>query len=316
MPVRFSKFLVAALALGSAAAAENIGPLELLPSATVSSRGVFLSDLATNRLGGVLPPVQLGAAPPVGRPVFVSRAQVNDLLNRKAPELVCTNWSGADRVKIVRATRVVTDVVIRELLTGALQREAVKDLGELELRLTRPWANVLAPDEPLSVKIVELPTSGVSPNFICRFDLFARDELVGTYQQPLQAKVWREIYVAHSSVLRGQLLREADLALERRDILNNRDYLTALPLDNPYIEFRDNVPAGAQITQRALRLRAIVRRGRQVDAMFRDDSLTIAVRAEALEDGVPGQIVRVRNLQSKREFKGKVQDEQTVVVLF
>jgi flagella basal body P-ring formation protein FlgA len=40
------------------------------------------------------------------------------------------------------------------------------------------------------------------------------------------------------------------------------------------------------------------------------------VKAEALEDGVPGQIVRVRNLQSRREFKGKVQDEQTVLVIF
>jgi flagella basal body P-ring formation protein FlgA len=59
-----------------------------------------------------------------------------------------------------------------------------------------------------------------------------------------------------------------------------------------------------------------VKRGRQVEAMFQDDSLKISVRAEALEDGVPGQIVRLRNLQSRREFKGKVQDEETVLVLF
>lgn len=296
--------------------AENIGPLDLLPQASAGSRGVFLSDLATNREGQVIPPVQLGAAPQIGRPVFLTRAQVNTLLNKKAPDLICTNWGGAERVKISRATRVVNDLVLKELLTETLQREQVKERGELELKFTRAWTAVPVPDEPLSIKIVEMPSSGVSPNFICRFELSAGGETVGTYQQPLQAKVWREIYVAHSNITRGQLLREADVSLEKRDILNNRDYLTALPADDPYIEFRENVPAGTQIVTRAMRLRAIIKRGRQVDAMFKDDALTIAVRAEALEDGVPGQIVRVRNLQSRREFKGKVQDEQTVVVMF
>jgi flagella basal body P-ring formation protein FlgA len=59
-----------------------------------------------------------------------------------------------------------------------------------------------------------------------------------------------------------------------------------------------------------------VKRGRVVDAMLQEDSMTISVKAEALEDGVPGQPIRVRNIHSKREFKGKVQDEQTVLVMF
>jgi flagella basal body P-ring formation protein FlgA len=38
------------------------------------------------------------------------------------------------------------------------------------------------------------------------------------------------------------------------------------------------------------------------------------VKAEAMEDGLPGQIIRVRNSKSKREFRGKVQNESTVIV--
>jgi flagella basal body P-ring formation protein FlgA len=195
----------------------------------------------------------------------------------------------------------------------------VKERGELELRFNRPWNSLVVPDEALTLKIVELPSSGVSPSFVCRFELFAGQESVGTYQQPLGAKIakiWREIYVAQSNLLRGQSLRDADVALERRDIVNNRDYLVELPFENPYVEFRENLQAGRQVTARALRLRAIVKRGRLVDAMVQDEALTVSVKAEALEDGVPGQIVRVRNLRSKREFKGKVQDEQTVMVVF
>jgi flagella basal body P-ring formation protein FlgA len=35
---------------------------------------------------------------------------------------------------------------------------------------------------------------------------------------------------------------------------------------------------------------------------------------EILEDGLPGQTVRIRNLKSKREFRGKVQNEETIHV--
>jgi flagella basal body P-ring formation protein FlgA len=297
-------------------AAEVIGPLQLIPAATAGSEGIFLSDVVTNASEQPLPKIKLAPAPAIGRPTFLSRLQVASLLTQAAPDVVCTNWVGADRIRITRLTRVVNEGILKELLTDAIQREYVKEIGELELRFNRPWKPIAVPDEALSIKITEMPTSGVSPSFICRFEMIAGQEVVGTYQQPLSAKVWKEIFVARSNLTRGQQLRDADIGMERRDIVNNRDYLTELPLENPYVEFRENVQAGTQITARTLRLRAIIKRGRQVDAVAKDEGLTISVRAEALEDGVPGQMVRLRNIRSKREFKGKVLDEQTVVVSF
>jgi flagella basal body P-ring formation protein FlgA len=38
------------------------------------------------------------------------------------------------------------------------------------------------------------------------------------------------------------------------------------------------------------------------------------MKVEVLEDGVPGQVIRIRNPQTRRELRGKVQNEQTVVV--
>ena len=309
-------FLLIVALVSTVFGAEQIGPLELLGSASAGSQGIFLTDVVTNNSDQPLPRLQLAPAPAIGRPVFYSRFQVNAMLAKAAPDLTCTNWTGAERIKVSRAARVVNETLLKELLTDTLQKDHVKERGELELRFNRQWKPVVIPDEPISIKVTELPTSGVSPNFICRFELIAGDENVGTFQQPLGAKVWKEIFVARSNLTRGQPLHDADIGLERRDTLNNRDYLTALPLDDPYVEFRENVPAGTQITARTLRLRAIIKRGRLVDAVAKDDALTISVKAEALEDGVPGQMVRVRNIRSKREFKGKVQDEQTVMVVF
>lgn len=315
--MRIFKCILLAVALAaSVLRAEEIGPLELLSQARAGSHGIFLSDVVTNNSELPLPRILLAPAPAIGRPVYFNRFQVNSMLTKAAPELVCTNWLGADRVKVLRATRVVSEAVLKEMLTELLQNEHVKDRGDLELRFNRQWNPVVVPDETLTLKITEMPSSGVSASFICRFELIAGPEVVGSFQQPLSAKIWKEIFVARSNLLRGQALRDADITLERRDILNNRDYLFSLPLDDPYVEFRENVQAGNQITSRTLRLRAIIKRGRMVDAVAQDEALTISVRAEALEDGVPGQMVRLRNVRSKKEFKGKVKDEQTVVVVF
>ena len=64
----------------------------------------------------------------------------------------------------------------------------------------------------------------------------------------------------------------------------------------------------------SFRQRPVVRRGNVVEAMLEDGNLTISVKVEALEDGIPGQLVRVRNLRTQREFRGKVKNEQTVLV--
>jgi flagellar basal body P-ring formation protein FlgA len=315
--MRILKIFILLLALASSVfGVETIGPLELLPTAMAGTSGIHLEDIVTNKTDQPLPRLLLAPAPAIGRPVFFSRAQISTLLTKAAPDLVCSNWTGADRIRITRAARVVNELTLKDLLTEALQRDVVKDRGDLEIRFNRPWNPIVVPDDTLSVKVTEIPNSGVSPSFICRFELMAGEQLVGTYQQPMGAKIWKEIYVAQSNLPRGQTLRDAEVGLEKRDIVNNRDYLTTLPLEDPYVEFRENVPAGTQITARNLRLRAIIKRGRLVDAVAKDDALTISVKAEALEDGVPGQMVRVRNIRSKREFKGKVQDEQTVVVVF
>ena len=63
-----------------------------------------------------------------------------------------------------------------------------------------------------------------------------------------------------------------------------------------------------------MRLRPVLHRGQIVEALVRDGTLTVSLKVEVLENGLPGQIVRVRNVQSRREFRGKVQNEQTIIV--
>jgi flagella basal body P-ring formation protein FlgA len=279
----------------------------------VDGRGIFLRNVVAPNFTAALPEVRISDAPPFGRAAVYTRAQLNDLLAKAAPELI-PMWSGPERVRVLRRSRAMDETEIRQMLTATLQNDQVRERGELELRFVRPWGPISVPDEPLVLRVVDLPNTGVSGNFIVRCELKAGEEIVGNWQINVNAKIWREVWVARSGLLRGQSLQSADIGQERRDLLACKDALTTLPADMNGFDVAENLSGGTILTARSLKQRPIIKRGKTLDALVQDGALQILVKVEALEDGLPGQIVRVRNLKSRHEFRGKVENEETVSV--
>jgi flagella basal body P-ring formation protein FlgA len=293
----------------------NVGAvLTLLPNAQVDSEGIFLSQVVSPIPDHALPRVRLGDAPALGQAAILTRAQILTVMQKAASELVFTNWAGAERVRIIRLSRTLKEAELKEQLTAVLQRDPVRDRGELELRLVRAWIPVLIPDEPFALKILDLPTAGVSGSFIVRFELVTAHETIGPWQAPVTAKIWRDVWVARSALKRDQLLSEADVVRERRDLLGLREPPLSMAQLDTTVEIAESVPAGLPLYARSVRLRPIVHRGQIVEAQVTDGSMMISLKVEVLENGAPGQLVRVRNSQTKREFRGKVQNEQTILV--
>lgn len=288
--------------------------LSLLPAASVTGEGVFLGQLVADESGQPLPHLRVADAPAVGQSFALTRDQVGALLQKAAPELATTNWVGSDQVRVTRRTRQLGESELKELLTDTLQREHVRQRGELELTFTRPWSAATIPDDSFTLKLLDLPTSGVGANMILRFELRSAGETFGTWSVVTQARVWRDVLMTGGPLKRGQLLTESDVQRERRDLLLTRDAIESLPRVETGLELIENVSAGVVLTARSFRVRPLVLRGQMLDALVQDGALQISTKVELLEDGLPGQFVRVRNLQSRREFRGKVQNENTIIV--
>jgi flagella basal body P-ring formation protein FlgA len=291
--------------------------LTLRAQAHVDSQGVFLAQVVEPGPGAGLPHVRLAEAPAFGQTLVLTRADIQAALRSLLPHATSFTLAGAQQVRVFRRSRLLHESELKALLTDTLQQEHAKDKGQLELRFTRPWSPTPVPDEPLTVRVLDLPSTGFSPHFIVRFELVTARDRLGPWQMPVQARLWREVWVARSLLQPGTPWAEADVARDRRDVLGLREPLLPDPVpaeSGALLELAEAVPAGAAITQRAVRLRSVVRRGQIVEAVLADGALTIRLKAEVLESGAPGQLVRLRNLESKREFKGKVQDAQTVLV--
>ena len=292
--------------------------LQLNATASVDSDGIFLRQLVA--ADAALPELRLGNAPAVGQAVVFRRAQLSELLRTASgdavdhPALVCTNWTGAEAIRVTRRERALGEADLLTMLTAVLQQEYVKDKGELELRLTRPWTERKVPDEPLTLKVLELPNTGVTPSCIVRFELRTAHETVGNWQACVQANIWREAWVARSALKRGDLIADADLARERRDVLMIRDSLADFAAGDPTLEMAEPLQVGTPLLTRSVRVRPVIHRGQLAEARVQDGALQVTLKVEALEDGAPGQTIRARNLLSRRNLTGKVLDEQTILV--
>jgi flagella basal body P-ring formation protein FlgA len=257
----------------------------------------------------------LAPAPPLGQTASLSREQIVELVRKSyVSELLATNWSGATQIRVSRRTRQFTASDLVQLLTAVLQRDYVQDRGNLELRLAQSWTPIRVPDESLTLTVPELPAAGISSAFVVRFELSDAAEQVGSWQQPVQARIWRQVPIAHSLLFRGQSLSDADVTLERRDILVLREALLTYPDPSGTLELKENLSPGQPLLNRSVRLRPAILRGEMVEGVYQDGALSISLKVESLEDGLPGQTIRVLNPRTQRELFGKVQNEQTILI--
>jgi flagella basal body P-ring formation protein FlgA len=210
--------------------------------------------------------------------------------------------------------RELAEAEIVNLLTAALQQDYVKDKGELELRLGRPWTVRNVPDEPLTIKLLDLPLTGVTPSFIFRFELRTAREKLGTYQVTAQTRIWRDVWVARSGLKRGEPVADAAIDRERRDVLVFHEPLADFAPGESSLELAEPLQSGSPLLARSVKARPVIRRGQSADALVQEGNLSVTMKVEALEDGAPGQIIRVRNSQSRRDIRGKVLNEQTILV--
>ena len=130
----------------------------------------------------------------------------------------------------------------------------------------------------------------------------------------LRAQVWRDGYATREPMDRGSTLIPSALEPMRFDALRDREAVPAgAELD---VIFVRSLPSGRLLTWRDVGRRPLVRRGQLIEVAASDGALTVTLRAVALADAGRGEIVRVRNPDSRKEFSAQVVSEAKALVRF
>lgn len=111
--------------------------------------------------------------------------------------------------------------------------------------------------------------------------------------------------VAARPLDRGTILAPEDMVLQTVRVLRSQGIASG-PDEAVGRELQKNLSAGEPIPLNVLSVPPILKRGDPVLIVFRRKGFLIEVRGEALDGGAAGDLVRVRNLQSRTVLRGVI----------
>jgi flagellar basal body P-ring formation protein FlgA len=141
----------------------------------------------------------------------------------------------------------------------------------------------------------------------------AEGQLLKHVRLSVEAIVQKKLAVATRSMKRGEALTDADVRWEWREAKNipMHSIVGQIPQGTT---LRTNLQQGDAILSNRLEIELAVRRGEQVSIRVVAPGIMITGKGVAQESGRLGQMIRILNLDSKREVFGTVTGTEVVEV--
>jgi flagella basal body P-ring formation protein FlgA len=186
--------------------------------------------------------------------------------------------------------------------------------GDLALELIRPWSPPARVAQDWQVAITEFPAVAGS-SLLVRCRVAADGRASAEQALVLRAALWRDAWGTREPVVSGATFDAGRLEVRRVDLFRDRDALPAAVGDASFV-FARAVPAGRLLTWRDVARRPLVRKGDVVEVSATAGTLAVSLKGIALQSGARGEVVTVRNPDSRKDFSAFVIDENRVQVRF
>jgi flagella basal body P-ring formation protein FlgA len=186
--------------------------------------------------------------------------------------------------------------------------------GDLQLHLLRAVTLPAPSSAPIEVQVSDFPNT-ISSTLLVRVRFTAAGALLSEVSLSVKAQLWRDAWVTRQPGNRGDPVDRTSLDVRRVDVLRDRDSLPA-SVELADLSYARSVPADRVLMWRDVAKRVLVRKGEIVEVSASDGQLTITMKALAMQSGGAGDLVVVRNLESRKDISGQVVAENRVRVRF
>lgn len=168
------------------------------------------------------------------------------------------------------------------------------------------------------VKLVVLPATsrqlrGLVP---VKVQIWLGQQLKRQLLVTAEVRLFHTVVVARRRVKRAKLLTPQILKLERKEVTDlEGGYFTQIEqLQGRRAKF--SIPPGVVLTPEKVEAVPVVKRESKVKILVQLGNVVAWTEGIALQEGGPGQIIRVRNLRSRKRLMAQVLDSHTVRVIF
>jgi flagellar basal body P-ring formation protein FlgA len=305
------------LALTATASAQQpAGPAPLAPTlrgdVLAATEIVRIGDLVDN--AGAAASIAVFRAPDLGQTGSVSVARVVEAL--RPHKIIAIDTRGLSEVTVTRISRAIGTKEIEARLAEVIAtRYGLRNPANISVAFDREFRTIhVDPNAPAEFNVPRLsfdPRSG-------RFDAIVEIGGTSASRVPMRftgvALETNEAAVVVRPIARGDVLRESDIAIERRprtEVSSDtvRDLQGAIGL-----AVRQAMKPGQIIRRGDLTKPELVHRNEPVIMVFERPGLVLTLRGKALASGAEGDTVDVLNLQSKKTLQGVVSGSGRVTI--
>lgn len=292
---------------------------EIMPNQReISGPNILLENLYLSPLTASspkIPKITLGPSPGLNETRNIAFEEASTQISNYGFTPEAFGWKTNQVLILSRKTKIIDKTELLDHLSIALI-EATPNLdGDLEIELIRDPGEIRITDEPFELRLVDSLFNGIKSRFIVPFEILVSGEVVYKASAALQAKIVKEIWLSSRRLNRGEALDESSFYLARKDIL----LINGSPLDASDsmsgLESRSTILQDRPILNRYTARIPVVKRGDLVDAVLKKGILSITMKVYIMDQGAPGDTIRVRNPKSKKQLKGVVSDDSTIRIL-
>ena len=220
--------------------------------------------------------------------------------------LLASVQTHADEIQSLESIRQAARQVVATQFNQAVGSSTEIEIGSLDPRLRLPKCS-----QPLETffpqgKRGSKVTVGVRCSEPKKWTIYVSAEIHQIVQ----------VLVAQQYLRRGSLIRSEDFALKKMD-LNQLKY-------GYFTDFNEvsgkslkrHLNQGAVLTPAAIAVTKVVKRGEHVTIVAETGGISVQAAGQALEDGGLGDIIRVKNLNSRKEIEARVEGPGRVKIDF
>jgi flagella basal body P-ring formation protein FlgA len=217
--------------------------------------------------------------------------------------------------RITGDSQEVVSLNSQELQTrlGELLKHRYQVEGDVVVSLTRTW-------EPLSLghnfilKLNSCSPDELSSSSYLRFVIWDQGLNCGDFAIPVKVSHFKEVYFTDRPLSSGVRLSENLLKKCKVDVLKQHANSVQASVNLKSFETSSSIRADSPLKWSNLSKVTLINKGQIIDVFASGNGIFVTMKGLALEDGVAGSLVKVKNLSSKKEFLAKVLNESSVKV--
>ena len=264
-----------------------------------------LSALLQADVTRLLPPLDLGALQPVRTAVtrsgFIS----------SGPSIPSSYTASISKVKGL----VTLDAELLEKKIASVLLHRYQASGHVLARLSREWKPLNVPVD-WEFKFQQSIPDELSSNAFLRFSISSDGVDIGEWGYPVKCSQMVDVAVAKVPLNRGSRITPDLFSSSAMDALGSGANCVLSDARLNGYQVASSLKPGTLLKWSHLSKITLVRKGQVVNVFASGKRIFVEMKGQAMEDGVEGSFVRIRNISSNREFQAKVLNENSVKVYF